>query len=61
MLNADDLNQLGQDVLERLYTSEQTSRRAQCSREDYAAGFVDLAVHLKLRMYFTPESWGEAK
>lgn len=57
-LSTDDLSPLGMRIFTELYTREET-RRPRCSRIDYVAGFIDLAVHHKLRVYFnlSDELW----
>lgn len=50
-LSTDDLSPLGMKIFTELYTQEET-RRPRCSRIDYVAGFIDLAIHHKLRVYF---------
>lgn len=57
-VDKDALSPLGLRILEGLYET-QITRRGQCSRQDFAAGFIALALHHKLRMYFdaTDAEW----
>lgn len=57
-LNLDDLSPLGMRVFEGIWETRDL-KRAQCSRIDMGSGFIGLAVHHKLRMYFnlSDELW----
>lgn len=57
-LSLDDLSPLGLAKFEDLYEAENT-RRPKCSRVDFGAGFVALAVDKNLYMYFDPDAWNE--
>lgn len=52
------LSPLGARIFEHLYQG-QVTRRGRCSRPDFAAGFIALALHQEQRWYFDAmdEEW----